>query len=480
MSSILEMAGVPVEIEPTPPEMNLAPRDVEGLLEELRLYHIRFSPLFRRQEQRRWSYKYLEGLLLEIPNKAIEPMAERLEGGNVRAMQQFIGAGAWDDEAILKQHQRLVDESLGEPDGVLIVDDSGFPKQGSHSVGVKRQYCGVLGKVANCQVGVFVGYASSKGYTLVDCQLYMPEDWFGDEYAERRRKCGVPEDLTFQTKPQIAWALLEPLITEKRIRFRWVAMDEGYSEDPQFLDNLDQVGAWYMAEVACNTCVWQERPMTYVPPPPSNRGRPPSKERVVPEAPKPQRVDAIAAGLPAEAWKVYWIKEGAKGPMVAQFAFLRVVTVRQGLPGRDHWLVLRRGLGETSTIKYFLSNAPADTPHTELVRVSAMRWPVETSIEEGKGEVGMDDYQTRSWRGWHHHMTMTLLAHFFLVRLRLKLQDRAPALTVPQVRILLQVVLPKKEFDAQEALRLIQRMQRRHHAAYLSHRKRKIQRLDGL
>lgn len=479
MSNILEAAGVPVEIDPTPPEMNLAPRDVEGLLEELRWYHIRFSPLFRRQEQRRWSYKYLEGLLLEIPNKAIEPMAERLEGGNVRAMQQFIGAGAWDDGAILRQHQRLVDESLGEPAGVLIVDDSGFPKQGSHSVGVKRQYCGVLGKVANCQVGVFIGYASSKGYTLVDCQLYMPEEWFGDEYAERRRKCGVPEDLTFQTKPQIAWALLEPLITEKRIRFRWVTMDEGYSEDPQFLDNLDQVGAWYMAEVACDTRVWQERPRTYVPPP-SNRGRPPSKERVVPEAPKPQRVDAIAAGLPAEVWEVHWIKEGAKGPMVAEFAFLRVVTVHHGLPGRDHWLVLRRGLGETPTIKYFISNAPADTPHTELVRVSAMRWPVETSIEEGKGEVGMDDYQTRSWRGWHHHMTMTLLAHFFLVRLRLKLQDRAPALTVPQVRILLQVVLPKKEFDAQEALRLIQRMQRRHHAAYLSHRKRKIQRLDGL
>jgi SRSO17 transposase len=479
MGNILEMAGVPVEIDATPPEMNLAPRAVEGLLEEVQWYHMRFSPLFRREEQRYWSRKYLEGLLLEIPNKAIEPMAERLEGGNVRAMQQFIGAGAWDDRAILTQHQRLVDEALGEPNGVLIVDDSGFPKQGEDSVGVKHQWCGNVGKVAKCQVGVFVGYTSSQGYTLVDHRLYMPEDWFSDAYAERRRKCGVPEDLPFHTKPQIAWQLLEPIITEQRIRFRWVTMDEGYSKEPQFLDHLDQAGAWYLAEVACDTRVWQERPMTHVPPP-SPRGRPPSKERVVPEAPEPQRVDVIAAGLSPADWTPYRIKEGSKGPMVAEFAFLRVIPVRDGLPGRDQWLVLRRGLENTPTCKYFLSNAAADSPEMELVRVSAMRWPVETSIEEGKGEVGMDDYQTRSWCGWHHHMTMTLLAHFFLVRLRLKFKDSAPALTVPQVRLLLQVVLPKKAFDAQEVLDLVRRMQYRHHAAYLSHRKRKIQRLDGL
>ena len=235
-----------------------------------------------------------------------------------------------------------------------------------------------------------------------------------------------------------------------------------------------------MAEVACNTRVWQERPETHVPPSRSNLGRPPSKERVVPGTPDSKRVDAIAAALPAEAWTPYRIKEGSKGPMVAEFVFLRVVSVRDDLPGHDCWLVLRRSLDQTPTFKYWLSNAPADTPTMDLVRISAMRWPVETSIEESKGEVGMDEYQTRSWCGWHHHMTMSLLAHFFLVRLRLKLKDQAPALTVPQVRLLLQAVLPKKEFDAREALDLVQRMQRRHHAVYLSHRKRKIQRLDGL
>ena len=166
--------------------------------------------------------------------------------------------------------------------------------------------------------------------------------------------------------------------------------------------------------------------------------------------------------------------------MVAEFVFLRVVSVRGDLPGHACWLVLRRSLDQTPTFKYWLSNAPADIPTMDLVRISAMRWPVETSIEESKGEVGMDEYQTRSWGGWHHHMTMSLLAHFFLVHLRLKLKDQAPALTVPQVRLLLQAVLPKKEFDARDALDLVQRMQRRHHAVYLSHRKRQIERLDGL
>ena len=163
------------EIDTTPPEMNLAPRDVEGLLDELGLYHKRFSGLFRRVEQWHWAGKYLEGLLLEIPRKAVEPMAERVAGGKVRAMQQFVGTIGWQDSPILKQHQRLVEEAVGEPEGVLIVDDSGFPKQGKASVGVKRQWCGVLGKVANCQVGVFVGYASSRGYTLVSHRLYMPK-----------------------------------------------------------------------------------------------------------------------------------------------------------------------------------------------------------------------------------------------------------------------------------------------------------------
>ena len=194
----------------------------------------------------------------------------------------------------------------------------------------------------------------------------------------------------------------------------------------------------------------------------------------------PQRVDALAEAMAPTDWTAYQVKEGTKGPMVYAFAFRRVVEVRDGLPGPQRWLVLRRKLDAPTECKYFLSNAPADTPLTKRVWLTGMRWPVETAIEECKGDVGLDHYETRSWQGWHHHISLTLLAHHFLVRLRLKLQDKAPALTVPQVRQMLQVVLPKKDFSAADVLELIARTQRRNHAAYVSHRKRTVQRLHDL
>jgi SRSO17 transposase len=164
--------------------MNLTPQDVEGLAGDLEEYHARFCPSFRRREQRHWALRYMEGQMLELKRKCIEPMALYLDGGNVQAMQQFISEGAWDDRAVLETHQELVDESLGEEAGVLIVDSSEFPKQGHHSVGVARQYCGLKGKVDNCQSGMFLGYSSSKGFTLLDCRLFLPEKWFGEEYRE--------------------------------------------------------------------------------------------------------------------------------------------------------------------------------------------------------------------------------------------------------------------------------------------------------
>ena len=480
MGRLLERAGVVAEIDTTPPPFNLARRDVEGLVDELKRYHHQFRPLFEREEQRHWAEVYLHGVLSDMERKTIEPLAERLEGGNVRNMQHFIGQSPWDDAPILRQHRHLVDEDLGEPEGVLIVDGSDFPKQGEHSAGVARQWCGALGKTANCQAGVFVAYASSKGHTLVDRRLYLPEEWFSDAYAQRRRRCGVPDAATFQTKPQLAQTMLQTIITEGQLRFGWVVIDAGFGDNPSFRDALDELAVAYLAEVACDTRVWLKRPSLYVPPPTLRRGRPASKARVVPDAPAPQRVDELADHLAATDWTPYQVKEGTKGPMVYAFACRRVVEVRDGLPGPERWLVLRRKLDDPTDRKYFLSNAPADTPSAKLVWLTGMRWPVETAIEEGKGDVGMDHYETRSWQGWHHHMTLTLLAHHFLVRLRLTLKDKAPALTVPQVRQMLQVVLPKKNFSAAEVLDLIERTQRRNHAAYVSHRKRTVQRLDDL
>jgi SRSO17 transposase len=420
-----------IDIQPieTAPTLALTSTDIDALLDELEAYHAIYSPLFQRREQREWSAKYVHGLLLELPRKSIEPMVLALEGANrnaVRAMQQFLSEGAWDDDTILRRHWQEVDADLGDADGVLTLDGSDFPKQGTESAGVKRQYCGELGKRANCQAGVFLGYASPHGYALLDRRLYLPEEWVTDDaYAERRQACGIPDDIVFTTKPMLGWALIEALHKAGSLRCRWVACDEGFGRDSALLDNIDGLGLWYFAEVPHDTRVWLERPATAVPPW-TGRGRKPIREHLVRDAAEPQTVVQVASALPAHAWTRQCIKEGSKGPIVADFALLRVVAVREGLPGPEVWLGLRRNV-ETGELKTYLSNAPVTTLPSRLVWVSGMRWPLETCFEEGKQYLGLGDYEVRSWRGWHHHMTLAILAHFFLVRIQCRLKKTLPA-----------------------------------------------------
>lgn len=408
----------------TAPVMDLRPQDVDSLVEELQAYHAIYSPLFQRREQRQWSAEYLRGLLLEIPRKSIEPMMLALQGADpnaIRAMQQFVGEGAWKDQAILKRHWREVDETLGDEDGVLTLDGSDFLKQGKESVGVKRQYCGEVGKRANCQAGVFLGYASYAGYTLLDRRLYLPLEWVeDDDFAERRAKCGVPSDIRFQTKPELGWEMIREVVDDQQMRARWVACDEAFGRDSAFLDAVASSGLWYFAEVPHNTRVWLERPLTGIPEW-SGRGRQPSRERLRPGQHEAQPVGVMAEQVAPTQWQRHWIKEGSKGPMAADFWAMRVVTVRNGLPGPEVWLVLRRGL-ETGELKTYLCNAPPRTSLPTLARLSGMRWPIETCFEQSKQYLGMGDYEVRSWRGWHHHMTLCLLAHFFLVRQQQRLK----------------------------------------------------------
>jgi SRSO17 transposase len=416
------------------PEMNLAPRDLETMAEELLTYHALFHDLFQRREQREWSAFYLRGQLSDLERKTVEPMVLALHGPDlaaVRAGQQFLGEGAWEDEPILVRHQRLVAESLGESDGVVIFDGSGFPKQGTHSVGVAPQYCGALGKIANCQQGVFAAYVSRQGYTFLDRRLYLPEEWFDAAHASLRQRYGIPPTLQFQTEPQLALAMLHELVERAVMPFAWVVADEHYGMSPAFLDGVAAEGKWYFAEVPTSTKVWVGEPKIE-PAGVGPMGRPRKYSRVAAGTPRAEEVRQIAARLPARAWRRATIKEGSKGPIEADFACVRVTRARRGRPGLAGWLVLRRSLGEKREVKYFLSNAPAGCPQATLVRVSGLRWPVETALEEAKGELGMDHYETRTWRGWHHHMTQTLLAHHFLVRMRLKLKkspgvDRGPS-----------------------------------------------------
>lgn len=413
-------------ISEAPPPLELEPAEIEALADELIRYHAEFADLYYRVEQAHWGQIYLQGLMAPLEKaKTIQPMALALEGGNIQALQQFIGQGRWQDEKLLRKHWSLVDESLGEADGVWIVDGSGFPKKGEHSVGVARQWCGQLGKLENCQEGVFAAYASRKGYTLLDRRLYLPQRWFEADYRARWEKCGIPEQMTFKTEPELALEMLQAVIKAGNLRFRWVTCDEAYGKDPVFLDGVAGLARWYLAEVPHSTRVWETRPKTAVPEW-QGRGPHPTKERVVAGEPAPQRVDQLAATIPAAEWQAQVIKEGSKGPIVAEFAFRRVITVRNELPGPHAWLILRRSLKEEPELKSYLSNAPADIPPTELVRIAGMRWPVETAIEDGKDNLGLDEYMVRSWLGWHHHMTLCILAHHFLVRVQQRLKRGRP------------------------------------------------------
>ena len=415
------------------PSSILPAHTVEASAEALLAFHRRFEACFRRREQRHWSLFYLCGQLSNLERKTIEAMVLNLRSADANAgrdLERFLAEGRWDQARMIEQQQMVAAEWLGEVDGVVIADGSGFPKQGEQSVGVGYQYCGHLGKVANCQQGVFLVYASSRGQAFLDVQLYLPEDWFTQAYQARWQVCRIPAEVSFRTEPQIALGMIAQLLQRAVVPFRWVTADETYGKSPIFLDGIEQLGKWFLVEVPTDTRVWLRTP-AIEPPGQGLLGRPRTRPRVARSAAAPCEVKQLAANLPKSQWIRRVIKQGSKGPLVAEFAFLRATTLRDTLPGPRVWVVFRRTLGPTHELKVYFSNAPTTCPRSELIRVSGMRWPVETALEDGKGEVGMDHYETRTWPAWHRHMTHAALAHLFLVGLCVQWQkksslDRAP------------------------------------------------------
>jgi len=390
--------------------------DFDRVAESFTAFHRAFAPLFGRPETVDHSEQYLRGLLVQQTDRRnAENVSEAVEGVGPRALQRFLSEAPWPSARVIDRLQAQVGRRLSEPGGVFIIDGSEFPKQGQKSVGVTRQYCGRLGKVANCQAGVFLSYASDQGHTLMDGRLYLPREW-----AEDRPRCGeagVPEGVTYQSKADLALASLRQARRAGHLTGRWVTADEDYGKVPTFRDALDAEGWWYVLEAPGTTPVFDRHAKSEVPAG-SGKGRRPSRPRLLEGEPGPQAVAALAEGLGTDDWRVLTVAEGAQGPRRHRFAAQRVWESREGLPGRACWLVMRRNL-DGSEPKYYLSNAPSDTPLAELARVGAMRWCIETDLQTAKGEAGLDEYEVRSWQGWHHHIVLAMLAVAFLLMLRL-------------------------------------------------------------
>jgi SRSO17 transposase len=375
-------------------------------------FHAEFAPLFGRKEAQRRSEQYLRGLVVQQTDRRnAENVAEAIEGASPRALQRLLTEAPWPTAPVIDRLQRYVGARVASPEGIFVLDESGVAKQGRHSVGVARQYCGTLGKVGNCQLGVFLAYVSPRGHALVDERLFLPEEWTKD--PARCRAAGVPAGVGYQSKAALGLAMLRQARAAGHLQGDWVAGDDAYGMVPTLRDALDAEGWRYVLDVPSTTPVFTRLPHLVLPAW-SGRGRKPTVLRRAPDGPQPQTVAAVAAALPPAAWQDLTVAEGAQGPRTYQFVALRVWESREGLPGRACWLLLRRNL-DGSEPRYYLSNAPDHTPLLRLAQVAAARWVIETEFETSKGETGLDEYEVRSWRGWHHHMTLALLAGAFLL-----------------------------------------------------------------
>ena len=289
--------------------------------------------------------------------------------------------------------------------GVWSIDPSEFPKKGSASVGVAPQYCGALGKTANCQSGVFVCYSSPKGHAILDSRLYLPQCWFEPAQERLRRLCRVPEEITFKTKPELALGLLGPLVESQQFDGRWVTCDCSFGNNQGFLEQLPK-GFYYLADIACTRKVWPKA---------CSARRQLEQEGCA--------VEQLLEIQHLWNWQTHRVSEGEKGPIVAAFARLRVYVSAERTAQSERWLLLRNDAD--GKIKYSLSNAPQQTPMRELVRVSGARWPIERCFGEDKSELGLDHYEHRSWPGWHRHMRLVFLAQLFLLRLQRKFKKNS-------------------------------------------------------
>ena len=407
------------------PKFDLVKGDVKDFMNELSGFHEQFADCFQRSESREHFFKYMVGQFSPLERKSIEPIALAVKDGNVRAMQRFVSDAPWDDENMIAKYRNLINDDLGSPDGALIFDESGFIKKGQDSIGVARQYCGTIGKVDNCQVGVFAAYVSEQGYALVDKQLFIPQKWFTDAYFERRRKCKLPTETVFRTKPQLAVDMLGAIVKQGALPFKYVLADSLYGVSPEFIEAVEALpDKTYFAQVPKDTLCWLKRPMAitkeYL-----WGGKTKTKTVLVDPDSKPIAVDELAKNINDYFWYRRKVSEGTKGPIIYEYSRRQIILSAAGLPQKTVWLLIRRTLDDEPQYRFFISNASTSTRLKTLVWLSGLRWAIEQCFEETKSELGMDHYEVRKFPGWHHHMLTCMLAHFFLWHLKIRLGKKS-------------------------------------------------------
>ena len=357
--------------------------EIAGWCEGLETLHARIAHRFRRAEARGRVKRYLAGLLDRVERKNGWQLAEHLGEAGPQGVQRLLNAADWDVDAVRDDLRVYVTEHLGDPNGVLIVDETGFLKKGTKSVGVQRQYSGTAGRIENCQIGVFLGYASSQGRAFLDRELYLPQEWAQD--PERRGEAGVPPAVSFATKPELAQQMLARAFATG-VPAAWVSGDEIYGNDGAFRHWLMAGNHPSVLAVSAHHPIWL--------------------------AGRQERADRFIAALPAEAWAPLSAGTGSQGERLYDWACIPVPY--ESAVGTAHWLLARRALSDPTALAYYRVFAPADTPVADMVRVAGLRWAIEASFEDAKGAVGLDHYEVRKWTAWYRHITLALLAHAYL------------------------------------------------------------------
>jgi SRSO17 transposase len=350
---------------------------------------------FPRSEPRQRALTYLKGLLSPLERKNSWQLAQQAGDATPFATQHLLGRAQWDADAVRDDLQTYVIDHLADPDAVLILDETGFLKKGDKSAGVARQYSGTAGRIENCQIGVFLAYAGAKGRTFVDRQLYLPKAWTQD--ARRCQAAGIPEEVKFATKLQLGRRMLERAFAAG-IKAKWVAGDSVYGNDWQLRSWLQERRQAYVLGVSEQYRLWT------------------GEQR--------QWAKQVVAQLPEESWQVESCGSGSKGERLYEWVRLEISHHHDGW---QRWLLVRRNLSKPQELAYYVVSGPSETRLSEMARVAGRRWAIEESFESAKGEVGLDEYEVRSWQGWYRHITLAMLAHAYLTVMRAKAAEEEAA-----------------------------------------------------